>query len=175
MRYITIMQDGRTWSIEAGAFVESAPSGSATMFVDTFEDMQAQLRGLRLAFPGPYISRDVDRERDRRLLTFPYGGRVYDFCDDRGSDINISGAGSMAIAAITAGAQPGDLRWAGTSEDFTWLAANNESVPMDAQTVLAFAMTAGRWKASHIRAARALKDLPAIPTDYTADSRWPAS
>lgn len=173
MRFIRLA-DGRTWSISGNEWVDSGPEGAATMFVDSFEDLQARLRGHALPLPGPYISADVDRERDRRLRTVPFMGHIYDFCDDRGSDINIAGAGSMAIAALMAGAVQGDLRWHGGDSDFAWVAADNAIVTMDAQTVLSFAMTAGRWKSAHIRAARALKDLSAVPDDYASNLRWPA-
>ncbi len=115
---------------------------------------------------------DVTAERDRRLEVFPFGGKLYDFCDGKGSDINIAGAGSLALAAIIAGAQPGNLRWVDPNIDFTWVAADNASTPMDAQTCLAFAQAAAAWKARHIRAARALKDMSAIPADYATDARW---
>jgi hypothetical protein len=114
----------------------------------------------------------VNAERDRRLMSFPFSGKTFDFCDNRGSDINIAGAGTLALAAIITGAQPGNLRWADANVDFTWVAADNSSVTMDAQTCLNFAKQAADWKARHIRKARALKDMSPIPADYASDSRW---
>lgn len=122
----------------------------------------------------PLTSGDVNGERDRRLRQFVFGGRAYDFCDGRGSDINIAGAGTLALAAIIAGAQPGDLRWADPSADFTWVAADNTLTTMDAQTCLLFAQAAASWKARHIRGARAIKDMSPIPADYGDDARWPS-
>jgi hypothetical protein len=133
---------------------------------------------LRLGIaPSPYVAPaptavDVTAERDRRLRVFPFGGKMYDFCDGRGSDINVAGAGTLALAAIIAGAQPGDLRWAFPETDFVWIAADNSSTAMDAQTCLAFAQSAAGWKARHIRAARVLKDTSPIPADYANDARW---
>jgi hypothetical protein len=72
-----------------------------------------------------------------------------------------------------AGAQPGDLRWADDDTDFRWIAADNSSVSMDAQTCFAFAQAAARWRADHIYAARALKDADPIPENFTNDSHWP--
>lgn len=114
----------------------------------------------------------VNSERDRRLKRFTFGGKVYDFCDGRGSDLNIAGAGTLALAAIIQGAQAGDLRWADAARDFAWIAADNSSQTMDAITCLNFAKAAADWKARHIRAARVLKDLPSIPADYASDARW---
>lgn len=119
----------------------------------------------------PLASDDVNAERDRRLSAFTYAGKAYDF--DAGSRENISGAGTLAMAAIIVGAQVGDLRWADPSVDFVWIAADNSLIPMDAQTCLEFAQAAASWKAKHIYAARALKDLPSIPADYKNDQYWP--
>lgn len=120
----------------------------------------------------PASSDNVNAERDRRLKTFSFGGKLYDFCDGRGSDINIAGAGTLALAAIMAGAQANDLRWADPAVDFSWVAADNSIVTMDAQTCLNFAKAAADWKAKHIRKARALKDMNPIPADYASDIRW---
>jgi len=122
--------------------------------------------------PSP-ASEDVNAERDRRLETFTFAGKEYDFDGD--SQQNISGAYSLALAAVINGAQPGDLRWADPDEDFTWIAHDNSLVTMDAQTCLAFGQAAASWKADHIRTARSIKDLAPIPIDYAEDSRWPTA
>lgn len=126
----------------------------------------------------PYVapelsSVDVNRERDRRLRSFPFSGKTFDFCDGKGSDINIAGAGTLALGAIIEGKQAGDLRWANPDADFTWIAADNTSVTMDALTCLNFAKAAASWKERHFHAARALKNASLIPSDYQSDSHWP--
>ncbi len=108
--------------------------------------------------------RAVNAERDRRLRRFTFDGREYDFCDGRGSDQNIAGAATLALAAVLTGV--------GWDENFTWIAADNTTVPMDAQTCLNFSKAAADWKARHIRAARALKDMSPIPADFADDSLW---
>ena len=118
-------------------------------------------------------SHDVNSERDRRLELFTFANKVYDF--DAGSQQNIAGAYSLALAAVINGAQPGDYRWADVDEDFTWIAHDNSLVTMDAQTCLAFGQAAASWKADHIRTARSIKDLAPIPMDYAEDSRWPTA
>jgi hypothetical protein len=117
-------------------------------------------------------SRHVNAERDRRLKSFPFSGKTFDFCDGKGSDINIAGAGTLALAAIMAGAQPGNLRWADPANDFSWVAADNSTVTMDAHTTLNFAKAAADWKARHIRRARVLKDASPIPANYADDAQW---
>lgn len=117
-------------------------------------------------------ARQVNAERDRRLTSFPFEGKMFDFCDGKGSDINIAGAGTLALGAIIEGKQAGDLRWADPNVDFTWVAADNSIVTMDALTTLNFAKAAAEWKARHIRKARTLKDMTPIPADYASDSRW---
>lgn len=121
--------------------------------------------------PSLPTSQDVNRERDRRLEVYTFAGKEYDF--DMDSRQNIAGAHSLALSAIINGAQVDDLRWADPDDDFTWVARDNTSVTMDAQTCLAFGQAAASWKADHIRTARAIKDLDPIPNDYADDSRWP--
>lgn len=123
--------------------------------------------------PNQTFPEYVTDERNRRLKTVTYNGVVFDFCDGKGSDVNIAGAGTMALSAILAGAQSGDLRWFAPDRDFVWIAADNTLVPMDAQTTLAFAKHAGTWKESLIRAARVLKDQNPIPLDYQSNAYWP--
>ena len=113
---------------------------------------------------------NVDIERDRRMGTFTFGGKAYDL---KGQSLaNVSGAGTLSLAAIINGAQPGDLRWADPDADFTWIANDNTMTPMDAQTCWAFAQTAASHRKDMIFKARAIKDMSPIPADYTANSYW---
>ena len=114
----------------------------------------------------------VTAERDRRLAMFSFGGRSFQF--DGESQLNVAGAGTLALAAIINGAQPGNLRWSDAGKDFAWLAADNTAVTMDAQTTFAFTQAAAKWKADHIHAARSIKDMTPIPSDYNANGRWPS-
>jgi len=117
-------------------------------------------------------SADLNAERDRRIAAgFVYGGNLFDF-NDR-AKANISGAAQLAFIAIVAGVQPGDLFWNGGLSPFTWIAADNSLVTMDAQTVIQFGRTAAEHEQAHIFAARALKDMEPIPVDYTEDRYWP--
>lgn len=113
----------------------------------------------------------INDERDRRLQRFVFAGVEYDF-DDRSAN-RIDKARGSALAAIIAGAQPNDLRWADPNTDFGWIAADNSFHTMDAQTCLAFGNAAAAWEGLHIVAARALKDSNPIPDDYTDDAHWP--
>lgn len=123
--------------------------------------------------PLDVTAEGVNRERDRRLRRFTFNGKQFDFCDGKGSDINIAGAGTLALGAIIEGKQQGDLRWANPDADFKWVAADNSSMTMDAHTCLNFAKAAAAWKERHIHAARAIKNTTPIPSDYKSDSRWP--
>lgn len=113
---------------------------------------------------------DVNAERDRRMLGFAYGGHVFQF--DATSQQNISGAATMAMMAITSGAQPGDLRWMSPAYDFSWITLDNQPVPMDAHQMLAFASAAALFKSDLIFKARQIKDMSPIPQDYKSDVRW---
>ena len=123
--------------------------------------------------PGPVItSDDVDAERDRRIeagMTFN-SVRYQTRAQDRE---NVAGASIMALAAITQGAQPGDLRWHGGTSDFVWIAEDNSLNLMDAQTFFAFGQAMAAHKSALIFAARALKDMEPIPADFTDDGYWP--
>lgn len=114
----------------------------------------------------------VNTEKDRRInagLTF--NGTL--FQSDPESRENIQGAATVALAALQNGAVAGDFRWHGGMSDFTWIAADNTEVPMDAQTMWTFGEAAMAHKQAHIFAAKALKDLPEIPADFTSDKHWP--
>jgi hypothetical protein len=123
------------------------------------------------AIPGPTFM-DVDAERDRRIAAgFTFGGT---FFQSRPEDReNIMGAGTAALGAMMLGAQAGDYRWHGGDSDFMWIAADNSTHPMDAQTVYAFGLAAMAHKTAHIFAARAIKDADTIPADYIDDGYWP--
>ncbi len=116
----------------------------------------------------------VDLARDIRIASgFGFNGHVYQTRpEDRE---NIAGAATAAIAAILVNnAQPGDFRWHGGESDFEWIAADNTTHPLDAQTMFAMGQAAMAHKTAHIWAARALKDMDPIPADYaTNPDYWP--
>jgi len=124
---------------------------------------------------APYLNferkRTIYDERLRRVRNgFMFAGKMYDF--DVTSQNRISGAASLANAAITAGAQTGDLRWHGGTTDFAWITQDNSFVPMDAPTLLSMGQAAAEHERAHVFAARALKDDVSID-DVTADTHWP--
>lgn len=91
---------------------------------------------------------------------------------DRISLQRITGAATLAGFAVAAGAQPGDFLWHGGSEPFGWIAADNEVVTMDAQTVFAFGQAAAAVETRLIFAARALREMDPIPEDFRDDRWW---
>ncbi|WLR94255.1 DUF4376 domain-containing protein [Shinella zoogloeoides] len=118
------------------------------------------------------LERAIDTERDRRIdAGFVFVGTH--FQSRPGDRENIAGASTAALAAISAGAAEGDLRWHGGDTDFCWIAEDNGLVPMDAQTMFNFGQAAMAHKQAMIFAARALKDRETIPDDITADIYWP--
>jgi hypothetical protein len=122
--------------------------------------------------PAPPHPDDVTAERDRRTNAgFMFGGKLYQF--DPSSKARITGAATLAKFAVMNGAQPGDLRWFNPAADFTWIAADNSLNAMDAQTCSAFGDAASIHEQRHIFAARALKNMNPIPSDYTNPIYWP--
>lgn len=121
--------------------------------------------------PGPPTAADVSGERDRRLrLDFTFDGKS--FQRDDVAIKRITGAYSMALAAIVGGVVAGDLRWHGGDSDFAWIASDNSLVTMDAQTVIAFGNACAAIEEDLVIKARAIKDLDPIPDDFAADAWW---
>lgn len=125
--------------------------------------------------PAPPTTKEqVDGERDRRTAeTFKFKNRLYQL---RPQDIqNISGAALAATIAIINGTQSGDLRWSDPDADFEWIATNNNTVPMDAQTVVEFANAAMAHRSRLIFKARSIKDLlseTGEALDLSDDALW---
>lgn len=154
------------------AVVTRATQGGGTESV-LASTLDAETLASVLPYVAPPLSGvDVDAERDRRMAYFSFGGVAYDF--DEASRSRIDKARGRALAAILAGAQAGDYRWADASIDFGWITASNAYTLMDAQTCLAFGNSAASWEGRHIIAARSIKNMSPIPADYaTNDERWP--
>lgn len=133
-----------------------------------------------LAFLTPPKSeKDVDRERDRRIdAGFVFEGVYYQSrTEDRE---NIAGAKAAATDAITLfGAEAGNFAWqrlldSNAPPEFRWIAADNSTHLMDAQTAMRFGYAALGHKQDHIFAARKLKDMDPIPDDYASNALyWP--
>ncbi|MGX5725095.1 DUF4376 domain-containing protein [Metapseudomonas otitidis] len=140
------------------------PSGLITM---TSAEVEAHLNPLRVMTPG-----DVDIERDHRLASaIEFQGALF---QSRSIDRErITEAAQLAFMAVASGAKPGDLRWLEPEQDFTWIAADNTLVPMDAPTVMAFAKAMAARTQALVLAGRRLKDMDVIPSDYTDDKWWP--
>jgi len=115
---------------------------------------------------------EVRAERDRRLsLDFEFQGKM--FQRDRESIARISGAGTLALGAMVGGAQPGDLFWHGRDTPFAWIASDDSLVTMDAQTCFAFGQAAAARETEIIFAAKTLREMDPIPSDYADDKYWP--
>lgn len=114
----------------------------------------------------------INVERERRIAAgCEFGGHV--FQTDERSKLRISGAAQMALGAIINGAQANDFRWHGGSTDFSFTAADNTAVPMDAPTMWSFGVAVGQREKFLLDKARALKDRPGGPPgNYDADEHW---
>ena len=79
------------------------------------------------------------------------------------------------------GVQAGNYYWQADDPDNpgpsdfpnAWKSKSNGMIPMDAPTMVAFGIAAAKWKRDHFIAARALKAMDPIPSDYKDDSYWP--
>jgi hypothetical protein len=114
---------------------------------------------------------EVDAERDRRVdAGVTYNGHL--FQSRQGDRENITGASQLAMMAIMNGAVKGDYRWANADRDFAWITDDNEIVNLDAFEVFELGRAAATSKQTMIFAARVLKDMEVIPTDFTEDKWW---
>lgn len=121
--------------------------------------------------PAIPMSEKVNAERDRRLSSdFTFNGVA--FQRDTKSLQRITGAATLAGFAIAQGAQPGNLRWSNPDRDFMWIASDNSTVTMDAQTAFAFGAAAARVETDLIFAAANLRAMDPIPEDYADDKWW---
>lgn len=115
---------------------------------------------------------DVNTERDRRISDmFTFRGVAFQM--DKASQQDVIAKGVLANFAIMQGAVEGNLRWADPSYDFYWIATNNNFIPMDAQTMSAFAAAADTWVTTHKLIAAQIKQMNPIPQDYKNDNYWP--
>lgn len=155
-------------------------AGSVRAHYDTFRNIliledvdQATLDNAIATLPPVQITGEqVSIERERRIEAgFTFNGVAYDSYPP--SLQNISGAALLATIAMANGAEAGDLRWHGGASDFSWTAADNSQVPMDAPTMQAFGVAAALHVDAHHRASQALKAMTPIPSDYTSDTYWP--
>jgi len=160
-----------------GSFVNGAPSTVGAVEIEAPpNDRVVWLNGEWIIPPippaSPPTTADVNAERQRRLaLDFSFNGKL--FQRDPVSIARISGAGVLALGAIVGGAQVGNMRWQGETSDFGWIASDNSVVTMDAQTMFAFGQAAANVESTLVFAARALRAMDPIPTDYaTNDDHW---
>lgn len=115
----------------------------------------------------------INAERDARIAAgFAFMGKVI---QARPFDIeNIIGASTGALGAMaTGGVLPGNYRWHGGAEDFVWITDDNTGLTLDAHGMWALGQAALAHRASHIFAARNLKNMDPIPHDFTDDGYWP--
>lgn len=130
---------------------------------------------MRLNLTKPALDEgDVDDERDRRLERgFIFEGYRYQTREKDKS--NITGAFIAAQGAISAGAQPGDFFWKNPDKAFQFIDADNNLVPMDAQTVIRFGFAALNHIERVTLAGRNLKDMIIAGdriTDVSMDDLW---
>lgn len=118
------------------------------------------------------LSNEITKHRDMLISQgFKFNDIMF---DSRPEDQKrISGAALLAFIAISQGAPAGYYYWHGGSEPFTWIAQNNNTIEMDAYTVIEFGKAAAEHERAHIFAARALKDMIPMPEDYTNPIYWP--
>ena len=137
-----------------------------------YDAHKAELTEVRRQRELAVIREAIDQECDRRVADgFVFKGQVY---QSRPKDQKrFNGAASAAGFAVMAGAATGDYRWHGEDTDFEWIAKDNTKHRMDAHDMFALGKAAMAHEQAHVFAARQIKDMDPIPTDYENDSYWP--
>lgn len=116
------------------------------------------------------ICREIDNERDARIDGgFTFGAHTY---QSRPSDReNVMGAAQLALAYLGAGGDPLSLRWSNPDADFVWIAADNQTVPMTADDVVALLQAGVAFKSALTFYARAMKDA-VIAAEDPSSVEW---
>lgn len=138
-------------------------------------------------YPITTSTSDVNRERDSRIeagLTF--NGNLFD--TDYKSVERIKSFSIIASEAIRNGAASGNLYWhhpkslwklsqkkkdESRLDKFEWIDLNNNLVEMDAFELIDLMGAIIQRERHHILAARKLKDMDPIPTNYQDEVFWP--
>lgn len=165
MKYLKHLHSGEVFAYELDGSQDYLIS--ADLVVMTADEIREHLNPIKFVTPI-----DVDLERDRRLASrIEFQDTLF---QSRPIDRErITEAAQLAFMAVASGAKPSDLRWLEPEQDFTWIAADNTLVPMDAPTVMAFAKAMAARTQALVLAGRRLKDMDVIPSDYTDDKWWP--
>lgn len=151
------------------------------MALETVYDATAGTSTTRTYVPPailPATPAQVDAERDRRIAAgFTFQGKLY---QTRDMDLrNINGVSTAATVALMNGALAGDYRWANAvpedTTEFTWIAADNTLVKMDAFTAIAFGQSAMAHVSALTMDGRLIKNRIASgeTLDITDNALWP--
>lgn len=116
-------------------------------------------------------SDEVNQERDRRISSFSFDGKEYDF--DEISKVRIFALGAVAHLSLLKKGTIKDKTAKEEPQQFVWIAKDNTQTTMDAQKVLEFAVAAATHESGHILSARSIKDAGKIPHDFKDDKYWP--
>ena len=156
-----------------GEFVQPDGSPIVEGEVDLTQEEIDELAAI--AAQAQIVTRDqVDAERDRRTEhAFVFNGKPFRL--DEKSIGRITAMGADARFAVKDGAAEGDYLWSDPNNPFGFIATDNSVMPMDAQTMAAFANAAKLWVSRHTFAGLTLKSQNPIPVDFADDSHWPAA
>lgn len=120
--------------------------------------------------PEPYeppeivlTTHDVNFVRDKALVSgFEHDGRRYQ--SGLGSLIGIALAANMALSLTKT--KRASKTWHGGDTPFVWITADNETVEMTGDDVIALNAAAARHRMAAILSARQIKDAESIPPDF---------
>lgn len=122
------------------------------------------------------MQRGINLERDRRLnggIEYDFGGEwgVRSVQTDEKSRTTINKFMNAAGDAL-ADVQEGDLRWLNPARDFTFVTADNTSIPLDAYDMFALGRSVLAYESQIVNAGNALKKMQPLPETFQDDSHW---
>tara|TARA_R100001086_G_scaffold16743_2_gene8193 strand:- start:2297 stop:2815 length:519 start_codon:yes stop_codon:yes gene_type:complete len=121
--------------------------------------------------PEP-ASEDVNKERNRRISGgFSWNGHT--FQSDPDSRENIIGSSVDATEFMRSGGSSDEVYWQSPDTPFVWLSEENQLVPLSPAQMIDMGRALLSHKKNCIFAARVLKDMDPIPSDFTDDKYWP--
>lgn len=114
--------------------------------------------------------KEVNQERDRRLdLSFSFEGKMIQ--RDPVSLRRIQGAAQMATIWIISGQDANSQVWV-NSGPLEWITDDNTTLNLTPAQTIAMGQEAARVETKLVFAAKRLKEMDPIPSDYMADHYW---
>lgn len=161
LKSLTLITGNDSWGSGPGdvpemqtIYFDSASADEVVAAINGYDDAW-------LDFTKSQHTRKVNAMRDDKIengYTFVSGGETYVIQSTQSDRENVIGLAVAAMGAIGQGALPGNLEWLTPGQPFGFIAADNRTIPLDAQGMMALYQRGLGFKMGVTLYARALKD-----------------